>query len=393
MGAVTLNSFNGHIFLTTVIFSLFLSGCSESSVAEERFQSEVLKACVRYHMENNNGIELKTISELDCGTKFHAWYQKKTRNLDSRISSLAGIEQLIGLKTLNLPKHQISDLTPLSALTSLQTLNLNFNHVTSLSPLANLTALETLKIDVAEHSMEAFMATRQGEPSAVAQISDISPLLNLTKLTHLNLSGHNISDLSVLTGKDRLKELILTKNPIAQLDAIAQLRSLVELNIANAQISEIPEHQWHNLESLILYKNKLSDVTRLQSLVQLKVLSLSENNLVDIAVLGKLKGLQKLFLDNNQIESVASLNDLTQLESLSLKNNKLTKLIALSKLTKLSGLDLSGNRITDVSELDVTDLDEFLRINLLRNPIDCQTFSQLSELTKRKVLLDERQCD
>ncbi|NVK86533.1 MAG: hypothetical protein HWE13_00330 [Gammaproteobacteria bacterium] len=65
----------------------------------------------------------------------------------------------------------------------------------------------------------------------------------------------------------------------------------------------------------------------------------------------------------------------------------------MSKLTKLSALDLSGNRITDVSKFDVSGLDDFLRINLMRNPIDCQTFAQLSELTKRKVLLDERQCD
>jgi len=59
---------------------------------------------------------------------------------------LTGIEQLTGLRTLNLQDCGIDDISALQGLTNLTSLTLTDNHITDISPLSNLTNLKTLNL-------------------------------------------------------------------------------------------------------------------------------------------------------------------------------------------------------------------------------------------------------
>ena len=102
-----------------------------------------------------------------------------------------------------LDQNQISDISPLANLTNLTALLLEHNQISDISPLADLTSLTELYL-------------------AYNQISDISPLADLTSLTRLYLRDNQISDISPLANLTSLTELGLDENQIRD------IRPLVE---------------------------------------------------------------------------------------------------------------------------------------------------------------------
>ena len=80
-----------------------------------------------------------------------------------------------GITELELRASQITDVTPLAQLTDLRMLGLGLNRITDLTPLAELTKLKTLWL-------------------SDNQIADIMPLAKLTKLRTLYLARNPIPD-------------------------------------------------------------------------------------------------------------------------------------------------------------------------------------------------------
>jgi len=101
-----------------------------------------------------------------------------------------------GATKLDLSDNQISDVSPLKELTNLGKLDLRYNKITDVSPLAGLTNLEVLGL-------------------YRNKISDLSPLKGLTNLKALWLGGNKISDLSPLAGLTNLEALVLDDNQIS----------------------------------------------------------------------------------------------------------------------------------------------------------------------------------
>ena len=92
-------------------------------------------------------------------------------------------------------ENNISDITVLENLTKLTYLNLKDNEVSNVTALGNLTKLTYLNLRYNE-------------------ISDITALGSLTKLTELWMADNNISDVSSLSNLKKLKKLGLANNPI-----------------------------------------------------------------------------------------------------------------------------------------------------------------------------------
>ena len=113
---------------------------------------------------------------------------------NSRIVSLAGIEDLTGLMDLRLANNSITDISPLSGLTSLTLLVLSNNSITDISALSGLTNLESLFIQN-------------------NSITDISPLSGLTNLELLFIQNNSITDISPLSGLTSLRKVFLENNP------------------------------------------------------------------------------------------------------------------------------------------------------------------------------------
>lgn len=124
-----------------------------------------------------------------------------------------------------------------------------------------------------------------------------------------------------------------------------------------------------NLEVLDLYGNRVSDLTSLTGLTNLKKLNLGKNYNVltsnqavagglDISSLKGIVNLEELNLSDNMIVDISSLGSLTKLQTLFLNNNRIDNISALSGCVSLKYIDLSNNYglNSDNTERGITDL-------------------------------------
>lgn len=127
---------------------------------------------------------------------------------EKNISNIAGLEYCNNLEYLNLISNQISDVSPLSELSKLKTLYLDQNNqIYDISPLAGLTNLEDLSL-------------------FVNKVTNVSPLAGLMKLRKLNLRFNRINDISPLAGLTNLEYLYLENNPITDMSKLSRLTKL-----------------------------------------------------------------------------------------------------------------------------------------------------------------------
>jgi Leucine-rich repeat (LRR) protein len=121
-------------------------------------------------------------------------------------------------QSLNLEGNQISDLTPLSELTDLHTLYLHNNQINDLTPLSGLKNLEMLWL-------------------INNQIDDITPLNGLTNLVFLDLTRNQITDLTPLNRLTNLYDLNLSINQINNLTPLSNMTSLRRLELRHTKRS------------------------------------------------------------------------------------------------------------------------------------------------------------
>jgi len=120
---------------------------------------------------------------------------------------------------LNLVNNQISDITPLSELTNLSRLVLSHNQIIDTTPLAKLKNLESLSLSFNE-------------------INDISPLSELTNLSSLDLSYNQISDITPLSELTELKTLHFENNQISDISPLIGLINLSGTNFRNNLLTD-----------------------------------------------------------------------------------------------------------------------------------------------------------
>ena len=142
------------------------------------------------------------------------------------ISNLEGLQYAVNLETLLLSNrtddpngNNVTDLTPLRNLTKLDRLDIEGN---GLSSLAGLQGLNLTQIDAADNNIE-----------------DLSPLSNLTQLNRLLLDNNNISDLAPLSGLSNLETLFLFGNQIGDLSPLATLENLASINLGQNKLTDI----------------------------------------------------------------------------------------------------------------------------------------------------------
>lgn len=257
-------------------------------------------------------------------------------------------------------QNQISDLTPLVGLTKLEQLDLARNRVSDLTPLAGLVNLRSLRLDE-------------------NQVSDLTPLAGLTNLTSLELEFNEISDISPLAGLTKMAALSLRDNQVGDVAPLAGLTGLVWVHLQNNLISDItPLAGLTKLSDINLSGNQVVDVAPLAGLTKLRVLGLSDNQIVDVAPLAALTGLTNLSLDRNPIADLTPLTNLSELLLLGLGGTH-PDLALLHEFGKLSHLNLSGNEISDVSLL--AGLTKLVSLDLSNNQIsDVTPLGGLSSL-------------
>ena len=122
-------------------------------------------------------------------------------------------------RSLNLRGVQISDITPLVNLTSLRRLDLTNTQISDVTPLANLTSLVSLDL-------------------TDTQVSDVTPLANLASLLLLDLTDTQVSDITPLVNLASLLLLDLTDTQVSDITPLVNLTSLKSLNLMDTLVSD-----------------------------------------------------------------------------------------------------------------------------------------------------------
>ncbi|EBF5305749.1 LPXTG cell wall anchor domain-containing protein, partial [Listeria monocytogenes] len=203
--------------------------------------------------------------------------------------------------------HNLSDLSPLSNMTGLNYLTVTESKVKDVTPIANLTDLYSLSLNY-------------------NQIEDISPLASLTSLHYFTAYVNQITDITPVANMTRLNSLKIGNNKITDLSPLANLSQLTWLEIGTNQISDI---------------NAVKDLTKL------KMLNVGSNQISDISVLNNLSQLNSLFLNNNQLgnEDMEVIGGLTNLTTLFLSQNHITDIRPLASLSKMDSADFANQVI------------------------------------------------
>jgi len=231
-------------------------------------------------------------------------------------------------------------------------------------------------------------------------IEDYSKFSALLHLKELDLTGHEIKDLSPLRHLSNLEKLVIShanlrddfeRNKIEDLSPLRNLSKLKYLNLANNQIKNIdPLSELKNLEFLNLIQNEISDISPISKLTNLKYLNLWNNNIKDLSPLKNLKNLEILYLASNDISNVSSLPDLPHLSDLDLSQNPISRITQFHILSSMKMLRLCDCQLTDISGLDGLINLKYLDLSNNKDlvdlsPIEFNWLSDLRELDIRKT--------
>lgn len=290
--------------------------------------------------------------------------------IDARNRNTYQINENMEVIGLNLYGNNISDISFLSSLTKLTHLSIEENEINDIFTLSRLTLLVYLNCNN-------------------NRISDISFLTHLIQLKYLSLWNNQISDIRALINLKELNHLTLWSNQISDITILTYLTQLNYLDLDENKISNItPLKNLINLTTLYLNDNVISDISVLTNLVIIRNLYLANNNILDISNLRFLPQLISLNLSNNKFLDYSVINNLNSLITLFLTDNTITNISFLNNLKALTSLNLSNNKISDISILK--ELTQITHLNLENNKIS--NISALKELTKLVYLnLNENQ--
>ena len=256
---------------------------------------------------------------------------------------------LEGLIRLSADDEQISNLTGLEYAVNLDSLDLHSNLITDLSPLLNLTKLRILYLQE-------------------NKITNVGTLLsNLTNLEYVQLSRNQITSVSGTAVESALEYLNLEINGLSSLD----LKGFPNLSRLRLGINELSTINLDGLSSLVVISaenNKLDSTAglRLSQKTALEYLDLVDNEISDISGLQNMPNLKRLLLIDNQLSDISELKDMPNLEDLRLSENQLSDMTGLSNLPSLETLILQENKLTSIDTL--LNFDQLIDVYLTQNP-------------------------
>lgn len=161
------------------------------------------------------------------------------------IKSLEGLQHCKALMKIDLENNQISDLTPIADLTRLISVSFAGNQIQDLKPLEKLTAVQLL--DLSRN-----------------QVQTLDSLKGMSNLRDLWIADNQISDLSPITDLTKIWYLDIAGNQVVNLEPVAKLGWLTTLDISGNQIESLqPITGLRELDMLLMSRNKVSDLTPL----------------------------------------------------------------------------------------------------------------------------------
>lgn len=163
-----------------------------------------------------------------------------------------------------------------------------------------------IKVTFTDKVVEKAVRTKISKPSGTLYKSDLAKVYRLKIPTGYK----NLNDLKLLTN---LEYLDLSNTKLTSVSPLASLK---------------------NLRVLYLYKNSIKDISPIKGLTKLEVLSINGNKVSSISVLAGLTNLTELYIRENIITDYSPIAKLKNLNILYLKGNKLTNYTKLQTIKK-----------------------------------------------------------
>ena len=285
------------------------------------------------------------------------------------VRDLTGLELATGLEYLNLFDNEVSDVSPLADLPRLSDLRLERNRVSDLSPLTRMVGLRQLLVNY-------------------NPVSDLSPLEELQQLESLYIgrlpegSDPDIGDLSPLARLTNLRTLFVSNAGMADLSLLSQLQQLRTLRIPDNPVADLsPLRELPRLWSVNVSGTEVRDLSPLAR-HELGWLDVSRTHVTpeEVLALPRSRQLYSLSMRDLGIEDVSWLTEFSRLQRLYLTRNRVRDLSALRGLSDLVSVDLGYNGLTDVGPLG--GLASLTSVTLHGNRIsDVAPLARLSKLT------------
>lgn len=134
------------------------------------------------------------------------------------------------------------------------------------------------------------------------EISDISPLKNLTKLEYLEIQRNRIVDVNPLKNLTNLKFLKLYNNLIEDIAPLSNLTNLTGLDLHyNVTVGGDESHK--------IISKGITDISALKNFKKLEFLDISANRIEDISILKNFDKIKDLDFSGNRVKNYEGLGD------------------------------------------------------------------------------------
>lgn len=226
---------------------------------------------------------------------------------------MKGVESLVTLEKLELYDNQIERVSHIEQLSGLRILDLSFNAIREMVPLA----------PYLPHLEELYMAQNK--------LKEIAGLEGLTQLRVLDLGANRIREIVGLSTNTKLKSLWLGKNKIESITGLEHLVNLEQLDIQNNRLTSLGDslRPLAKLRELYLACNRITSVEGLPSPVSsLETVDLSTNGVESLVGIEQHTTLQELWMSSSNVAAFDQLTPLThlpKLECLYLEHSPLAK--------------------------------------------------------------------
>ena len=205
------------------------------------------------------------------------------------IRDLSPLEQLTGLKALNISNTLADDLFPVRNLTRLESLHMSNTPVTDIQPLK-------YNIKIVDLHMDG------------AGITSLDALDNLTSLETLHFSNTRVDSIQAISGLSLLKDLRLESTGVSDLTPLANLSRLEILDISGTLVTSLePLSYVTSLKFIYLENTSIHQVEALSGLTNLQVIDLDRTSVSELDALKDLPSLQKIYCDQSGVsKSIAN---------------------------------------------------------------------------------------
>lgn len=270
---------------------------------------------------------------------------------NTQLPDLKPIQYLPNLKFLNLFSwNQLSDLNPLIHAQNLERLSLQFcKSISDLGPLVSLKGLHYLLLNSCQQirDLEPLAKIEKLTQLGIIQLAevDLSPISTLRNLTSLNLQNITLSNLDLLSGLTDLTEVGLQGVEVNDLRILSTLPKLTKVKVSDLQ----PIAHLTRLKEIDIGATKISDLDQLASFMNLESLFIHSTEVTNLSPLANLAKLTFLYADTTKIADLGPLKNLTKLNYLYIRKTSVTDLSPLANLKNLKVLDITGTPVKDLS--------------------------------------------